>query len=45
MVLTPWFVAVNTIVYWGLPCVEDLPPTILQPKKPFEKFLRATVED
>ena len=20
MVLTPWFIAVNTIVYWGLPC-------------------------
>ena len=46
MVLTPWFIAVNTIAYWGLPCRRRPSSNdFYKPKKPFEKSLRAPMED
>ena len=46
IVLTLWFIAENTVVYWGLPCrrrpsSNDFTSRI----KPFQKSLRAPMED
>ena len=47
MVLTPWFIAVNTIAYWGLIALpqKTFLKRFYKPKKPFEKSLRAPMED